>query len=110
MVNNVQQNEAYLIEPESEMMTQFQEMLTFLRSANNVQSTPVSANRINNNNITKKNNTSKSQNQHHNYCWTHGSCAHTSKECNHKADGHKDDATFSNMLGGASSDCYWLQE
>ena len=66
-------------------------MLTFLKLANNVQSAPVPANQNNNNNKTKKNNTGKSQNQHHKYCWTHRSCACT--------DGHKDDATFSNMLG-----------
>ena len=39
-----------------------------------------------------------------------GSCDHTSKECNRKAEGHKDDASFTNMLGGSSSGCYWLQE
>jgi len=79
MVNNVQLREADLIEHESKMMTQFQEMLTLLKSTNNVQSAPVPANWNNNNNKMKKN-TGKSQNQCHMYCWTHGSCAHTSKE------------------------------
>ena len=91
------------------MMTQFQEILTFLKSANNVQSAPVPANQNNYNNKMKKN-TDKSQNQHHKYCWTHGSCDHTSKEFNHRAEGHKDDATFASMLEGSSSGCYWLQE
>jgi len=109
MVNNVQQNEADLIEHESKMMTQFQKMLTLLKSAYNVQSAPVPANWNNNNNKMKKN-TGKSQNQRRKYCWMHGSCAHASKECNHKAEGHKDDASFANMLGGSSSGCYWLEK
>ena len=33
------------------------------------------------------------------YCWTHGSCAHSSKECRMKKEGHKDAATFNNMMG-----------
>jgi hypothetical protein len=108
MVNNVQQREADLLERENKMMTQFQEMLTLLKSANNVQSAPPPTNQ-NHNNKTKKN-AGKSQNQRRKYCWTHGSCAHNGKECNRKAEGHKDDASFSNMLGGSSSGCYWLQE
>ena len=52
----------------------------------------------------------RSQNQRRKYCWTHGSCAHNGKEYNRKAEGHKDDASFSNMLGGSSSGCYWLHE
>jgi hypothetical protein len=37
------------------------------------------------------------------YCWTHGLGTHrniTSTTCNHKADGHKDDATAFTMKGG----------
>ena len=34
------------------------------------------------------------------YCWTHGACAHSSTECRNCKAGHKDAATFSNMMGG----------
>ena len=37
------------------------------------------------------------------YCWTHGlgkNRAHTSLTCNNKAEGHQDDATADNMMGG----------
>lgn len=34
------------------------------------------------------------------YCWTHGACRHTSSMCNTKAPGHRDEATFTNKLGG----------
>ena len=41
-----------------------------------------------------------------NYCWTHGVCVgktHTSAECQNKAPGHKDTATFDNRMGGTGS-------
>ena len=35
------------------------------------------------------------------YCWTHGpKCSHPSTECVKKRDGHKDEATAANKLGG----------
>lgn len=40
------------------------------------------------------------------YCWTHGSSKnskHTSKTCKNKADGHQDDSTFRNKMGGNTS-------
>ena len=43
------------------------------------------------------------------YCWTHGSCAHNGTECNNPSEGHKKEATFANMLGGSTKDCYWLE-
>ena len=36
------------------------------------------------------------------YCWTHGLCHHHSKDCRTKADGHKDNATLDNRIGGSS--------
>ena len=39
------------------------------------------------------------------YCWTHGACAHGSRECSNKKAGHKDGATFSNKLGGSTRFC-----
>jgi len=37
------------------------------------------------------------------YCWTHGACAHTSKDCTYPADGHDPNATATNRLGGADN-------
>ena len=34
------------------------------------------------------------------YCWSHGACNHTGMECNRKKEGHKDEATFNNRMGG----------
>lgn len=35
------------------------------------------------------------------YCWSCGAWNHVSKYCRFKKDGHKDDATFDNKMGGA---------
>jgi hypothetical protein len=45
-----------------------------------------------------RNNTSK-------YCWSHGGCAHSSSECNAKKEGHQNNATFDNKMGGSTSFC-----
>ena len=39
------------------------------------------------------------------YCWTHGAGNHTSTDCRNKKEGHKDNATFSNRMGGSKSYC-----
>jgi hypothetical protein len=39
------------------------------------------------------------------YCWTHGlgkRSTHTSRTCKRKADGHQDEATATNMMGGSN--------
>ena len=40
------------------------------------------------------------------YCWTHGACGHKGKRCKNKAAGHKDEATFSNKMGGSTAFCW----
>lgn len=42
------------------------------------------------------------------YCWSHGACAHSSNQCNNQLPGHQSDATFANMQGGSTSNCFWL--
>ena len=42
------------------------------------------------------------------YCWTHGSCSQKGTDCNYKANGHQDDATFTNMKGGSNKNCFWI--
>ena len=39
------------------------------------------------------------------YCWTHGGCAHNSAACIQKANGHQDNAKFSNCMGGSNAFC-----
>ena len=39
------------------------------------------------------------------YCWSHGACAHSSSECNDKKEGHKNNATFANKMGGSTAYC-----
>ena len=39
------------------------------------------------------------------YCWTHGGSSHSSAQCNRKAPGHQDAATFENCMGGSNAYC-----
>ena len=39
------------------------------------------------------------------YCWTHGGCNHFGSTCETKAQGHKDEATFQNKMGGSTKNC-----
>ena len=39
------------------------------------------------------------------YCWTHGGCAHGSKDCSAPALGHWKEATFENRMGGSNAYC-----
>ena len=39
------------------------------------------------------------------YCWTHGACAHDSRSCRTKKEGHVDTATFANKCGGSTKFC-----
>jgi hypothetical protein len=40
------------------------------------------------------------------YCWTHGGCNHFGNQCEFKADGHQENATFRSKLGGNTKNCY----
>ena len=42
------------------------------------------------------------------YCWSHGACAHSSNVCNTQQPGHQLTATFTNMMGGSTANCFWL--
>ena len=39
------------------------------------------------------------------YCWTHGACNHNGGDCEFPATGHKNNATFSNKMGGSLAFC-----
>ena len=38
------------------------------------------------------------------YCHIHRNCAGTVRKCKARADGHKEQATFSNIMGGSNRD------
>jgi hypothetical protein len=42
------------------------------------------------------------------YCWSHGACAHSGTQCNYPLPGHLPNATFADMQGGNTSNCFWL--
>ena len=39
------------------------------------------------------------------YCWSHGACAHESKDCRSPKPGHQKEATFENKMGGEEKFC-----
>jgi hypothetical protein len=39
------------------------------------------------------------------YCWTHGGSGHSGANCIHKLNGHQDNATFQNKMGGSTKNC-----
>ena len=39
------------------------------------------------------------------YCWTHGACGHNSNNCRNKKEGHRNDATFEDKMGGNTFLC-----
>jgi hypothetical protein len=113
--NALSQRESDLQARESALYTQMQEMLTLMRTTSSTNNTNHNrhpsynrgrgrSNDQNNDRGRGNQNSARSRK----YCWSHGSCAHTSTECNTTAPGHQTAATFSNMLGGSTEGCYWL--
>jgi hypothetical protein len=72
----------------------------------NMKSNNYSNNGYNNNNNNGGNRSNGKRNRTK-YCWTHGACAHDSKDCNPntRAPGHQDDATMANKMGGSTKNC-----
>jgi hypothetical protein len=55
------------------------------------------------NNPTPRSNRTRNNNQRpRQYCWTHGVCAHSSKDCRVPKEGHQPNATFANTMGGST--------
>ena len=75
-----------------QMMKQMQEMQAKLNSTTGC-----------NNNNTNRNN--RRQRNKTKYCWSHGACAHNSASCQSKKEGHQDNATFNNKMGGSTNYC-----
>ena len=45
-------------------------------------------------------NNNNNRNRNGRYCWTHGACDHWGRNCRNKANGHRDEASFQNLMGG----------
>ena len=80
------------------MQKQLDLMQTMLMQC--MQSTSSSQNHNNSSRRNRTNPSSSNPNQCK-YCWTHGWCNHFGKDCRSKADGHKDEATKNNRMGGS---------
>ena len=52
-----------------------------------------------------RNDPTASNNHNNLYCWTHGLCQHTGRQCETPAVGHKVTATVTNKMGGSTRNC-----
>ena len=117
MANSMQKRKQDLQTREQQMLTQMQYMMSCVLSKNsnnknrdnnrnrNYQRPPVRGGRSYTPAGRNPNNQSSSV---HKYLWTHGACAHTGTNCNTPATGHQEQATFTNMMNGSTTRCYWL--
>ena len=92
------------------MVKNLQKEVTKLKQARNGGNTNPGGGGRNNGGGNNNNDTNNvpawwSRNNVSEYCWTHGACAHKSSDCRNKADGHKNNATFTNKMGGSCAFC-----
>ena len=117
MVNSMQKREQDIQTREQQMPKQMQDMMSLVLSQNsnnnnhdnnsnrNYQRPPGHVGRIYTPAGRNPNNRSSGVRK---YCWTHGVCAHTGTDCNTPATGNQEQATFTNMMNGSTTRCYWL--
>jgi hypothetical protein len=112
----VLQREASIASREAALLSQMQEMMSTFRAGNKNRNNRGSnrGNRNNNSNHQGRTNDGnptggrgRTQSPR-SYCWTHGACAHSSAQCNTQTTGHQTTATFANMQGGSTNNCFWL--
>jgi uncharacterized membrane protein YgcG len=112
----LQQRETSLAAREAALLTQMTELMTLMRSTNNSNRGGGRGNGGRNNNRGGggrgragggRAGGGTSTNPKF-YCWTHGWCAHPSDQCQNQAEGHQTTATSTNMMGGSTAKCYWL--
>ena len=80
------------------LMQQLQQQLKNMQATSPPFPTQPTPSRNGRGSLRPRRNTSK-------YCWTHGACSHESSDCNAKAQGHQDSATFNNKMGGSTYYC-----
>jgi hypothetical protein len=122
VANSLQRRETDLQSREASMMAQMQDMMTMIRDGNNRNNNNNSRDNGNNSNNSRDNSQGRGRDRNDNrntggttnrprlpraYCWTHGSCVHSSANCRTPATGHKTTATFANMQNGSKHGCYW---
>jgi hypothetical protein len=50
----------------------------------------------------QRNSSGGQQSKQKSYCWTHGSCLHSSSNCKNPAEGHQPNATFKHRMNGSA--------
>ena len=106
-VTNNEKKEASIDELKNIIEKQTEEIRKFKMESNNFKQQIESLkNKARGNNNRNNRNQTDSRIDGTHYCWTHGYTAghwHTSKNCRNKNEGHKDDATATNNMGGSQA-------
>lgn len=109
----VQQRESSLAAREAALLTQMTEMMSILRTGTPAgihhQRTPRNTRGRHGGRTNDRNGRGRgAAPAPRAYCWSHGACAHSSGLCNNQLPGHQTSATFANMQGGSTTNCFWL--
>jgi hypothetical protein len=117
----MQQRETSVSTREAALLAQMQQMMASFNTPNQRRNNRRGTNTNGNGNSNNTNNNGNSNNNNRsnagasnrnplprNYCWSHGVCAHGSATCNRQAPGHQITASFTNMQGGSTRNCFWL--
>ena len=78
------------------------QMMTMMKQMQDMQTQMLTNNNRTTGNNSKGNRRRRNKSK---YCWSHGACAHDSKSCQAKKEGHQDDATFNNKMNGSTAYC-----
>jgi hypothetical protein len=112
----LQQRELSLAAREATILTQMQELMAMMRTGTTTPHTDTTRNprggrgrgRNTNRNNAPTNGRANTERSPRQYCWSHGACAHNGTTCNTRQPGHQASATFGNMMGGSTTNCFWL--
>ena len=107
--NSLQTRETSLATREAALLSQMTDMMALMRNSTNRSR---SRNRNNRNQRSGDRNPAPDGRRRapgpRMYCWTHGYCAHSSADCNNRAQNHQVSATATNMQGGSTANCFWI--
>lgn len=104
----VQQRESSLAAREAALLHQMTEMMSLMRTGTHPPRVPRPHRGRPGRTGERNNGRGRSTPSPRAYCWSHGACAHTSTDCRNPLPGHQPTATFTDMQGGNTNNCFWL--
>ena len=102
MADEYMNNVANMATNNQQLLPTFLQQMQEMQKMMNDMQQQLANSQSNNNTRTRRQTTRRNTSK---YCWSHGACSHSSKDCNSKRDGHQDNATFENKMGGSTYYC-----